>query len=93
MTWLTVTEYLCHKSRVVSASWSFPNSSSITGFVTRVTPHVPVVEQVLVTLSEHPDSPPGFSAVHGARSLVFCVVFCRSLFVLFLLAIVMSVDL
>ena len=33
---------------------------------------------------------PVFSGVRCARSLVFCVVFCRSLFVLFLLAIVLS---
>jgi len=31
------------------------------------------------------------SGVRVTRSLVFCVVFCRSLFVLFLLAIVLSV--
>jgi len=38
--------------------------------------------------------PTVFSGVHIARSLVFCVVFCRSLFVLlpfFFLAIVLSV--
>jgi hypothetical protein len=34
---------------------------------------------------------PGFSLIRVARSLAFCVVFCRSLFVLFLLAIVLSV--
>jgi len=34
---------------------------------------------------------PGFSGVYVSRSLVFCVVFCRSLFVLFLLPIVLSV--
>jgi hypothetical protein len=31
---------------------------------------------------EHPRSHPVFSGVRGARSLVFCVVFCRSLFVI-----------
>ena len=35
-------------------------------------------------------SPPAFSGVRVALSLVFCVVFCRSLFVLFLFAIVLS---
>jgi hypothetical protein len=33
---------------------------------------------------------PFFSEVRVARSLVFCVVFCRSLFVRFLLTIVLS---
>jgi len=42
------------------------------------------VEQELLTL-------PVFSGVRVALSLVFCVVFCISLFVLFLLAIVLSV--
>jgi hypothetical protein len=37
-------------------------------------------------------SSPGFSGVGDDRSLVFCVVFCRSLFVLFLLAIVRKVT-
>jgi hypothetical protein len=49
-----------------------------TGFVTRLTRRVSLVEQKLVILPEHLD----FSGVRVARSLVFCVVFCRSLFVL-----------
>jgi len=47
-----------------------------------------------VTLPEHLSSPPVFSGVRVTRSLVLCVMFCRSLFVLFvlfLLAIVLSV--
>ena len=32
------------------------------------------------TMAEHLSSPPDFSVVCVARSLVFCVVFCRSLF-------------
>jgi hypothetical protein len=47
------------------------------------------VEQELLTLPDHLSSPPVFSGVRVARSVVFCVVFCRSLFVL--LAIVLSV--
>ena len=43
------------------------------------------------TLPEHLSSPPGFNGVRFARSLVFCVLICRSLFVLFLLVIVLSV--
>jgi len=40
------------------------------------------VEQQLLILPEHVGSPPVFSGVSLARSLVFCVVFYRSLFVL-----------
>jgi len=39
------------------------------------------------------NSSPVISGVRVARALVFCVVFCRLLFVFFLLAIVLSVDL
>ena len=39
------------------------------------------VEQELRTLSEHTSSPPLFSGVRVTRSLVFFVMFCRSLFV------------
>ena len=40
---------------------------------------------------EHPSSPPVFSGVRVSRSLIFYVVFCRSLCLLFLLAIALSV--
>ena len=50
-----------------------------------------VVEQELLTLPEHLSSPLVFSRVRFTRSLVLCVVFCRSLFVLFLLVIVLFV--
>jgi hypothetical protein len=52
------------------------------GFVTRVKRRVPHVEQELFTLPGHPSSHSIFSGVRVARSLVFCVLFCRSLFVL-----------
>ena len=52
---------------------------------------MPLVEQEWLTLPKHLTSPPVFSGVCVAQSLVFCVVFCRSLFVLFLLTIVFSV--
>jgi type IV secretory pathway component VirB8 len=52
---------------------------------------VPRIEQELLTLPEHLSSPPDFSAVRVARSSVFCVMFCRSFFVFFLLTIVLSV--
>jgi len=44
------------------------------------------VEQELLTLPGHMSSPPLFSVLCGARSLVFCVMFC-----LFTLAIVLLV--
>jgi hypothetical protein len=45
-----------------------------------------LVEQKLLTIPEHLMSPPVFSGVCIAQSLVFCVVLCRSLFVLFFLS-------
>ena len=46
-----------------------------------VTGRVPLVEQELLSLPEHMCSSPVFSGVRVSQSLVFCVVFCRSLFV------------
>jgi hypothetical protein len=65
-----------------------------TGCVTRVTRMVSHVEQDfnLFTLLELMSSPTVFSGVYLDRSLVFSVVFCRSLFVPFLLLIVLSVS-
>jgi len=78
---------------VVSTSLSFPHSWLIDGFVLRVQWRVPLVEQELLTLLEHLNSPlPVFSGVRVAQLFVFYVMFCRSLFVLlffFLLAIVL----
>jgi hypothetical protein len=52
------------------------------------------VAQELLTLPEHLSSPPVFCEVHLTRSLVFYVMFCRSLFVLlhsfFLLVMLLS---
>ena len=59
------------------------HSQLITGFVTRVTRRVPPVEQELLTHPEHMSSSLVFSGVRVSRSL----------FVLFLLAIVLSVFL
>ena len=42
-------------------------------------------------ITEHLSTAPVFSGVRVTRSLVVCVMFCRSLFVPFLLAIVFSV--
>ena len=46
-----------------------------------VTRRVPLVEQELLTIPEYLSSP-FFSGVHVTRSIVFCVMFCRSSFVL-----------
>jgi hypothetical protein len=58
---------------VVNTSRSFPHSRLITGFVTRLTRRMPLVE--LLTLSEHLSSPPVFSGVRVTRSLVLYVCF------------------
>jgi hypothetical protein len=55
---------------VVSTSRFFPHSRFITGFVTRLTRRVPLVEQELINLPEHLSSPPVFSWVRVTRSLV-----------------------
>ena len=60
---------------VANTSRFFPHSWLITGFVTRLTQWVPLVEQELLTLLEHLSSPPVFSGVHVTRSSVLCVCF------------------
>ena len=78
---------------VVNSSRSFPHSRLITGFVTRLTRRVPLVEKELLILPEHQSSPPVFSGVRVTRSLDLYACFvdrCLS-FVLFSLAIVLSV--
>ena len=60
---------------VVNTSRSFPHSRLITGFVTRLTRRMPLMEQVLLTLLEHLSSPPVFSGVRVTRSLVLYVCF------------------
>jgi hypothetical protein len=67
---------------VVSTSWSFTHSWHVTGFVTRVARRMPLVEQELPTIPEHLSSPLIFSGFRVSRSVFFCVLFCRSLFVL-----------
>ena len=61
----------------------FPHSWLINGFVTRVTRRVPLVEQELCLLSRDTwHYPRDVSDVRVPRSLIFCVVFCGSLFIL-----------
>ena len=59
---------------VVNTSWSFPHSWLITGFVTRLTRPVLLVEQELLTLPEHLS----FSGVRDTESFFlwpFCCLF------------------
>ena len=66
---------------VVNTSRSFPHSRLITGFVTRLTRRVPLVEQELLTLPEHLSSPPVFSGVRVTRCFVDrCLSFCTCSF-------------
>ena len=89
MTWLTVMEYLCHKCPLVNISRSFPH---ITWCITRSTRRVPLVEQELRTHPRHLSSPSDFSGGGSCYSVFsFMGMFCRSLFVLFPLVIVLSV--
>ena len=69
---------VCHNHKIRS----FPHSWFNTEFVTRVTRRMPHVEQDILTFHEHLSSPPVFSGVRVARSFIFCVMFCRSLFAL-----------
>ena len=84
---LIVMEYLCHKSTRVCSTCRkhFPVICSFMTchcIVPRLTQRVPLVAQELPTLPEHLSSSPVFSGVRVTRSLVLCVMFCRSLFVL-----------
>jgi hypothetical protein len=45
-----------------------------------VTRQVTLMEQKLLTFPEHPISPPVSNGARVAQSLVFCVLFCMSLF-------------
>jgi hypothetical protein len=60
---------------VVNTSRSFPHSRLITGFVTRLTRRVTLVEQELLTLPGHLSSPSVFTGVRFTRSLVLYVCF------------------
>ena len=56
-----------------------------------ITRRVPHVEQELLNIPEYMSLQPMFSGVRVVRSLVFCVMFCWSFFLLFLSIIVLSV--
>jgi hypothetical protein len=79
-------EYLCHKWPryivfVVNTFRSFPRSWLITGFVSRLTQRVSLVEQELLTLPKDLSSPPVFSGVRVTRSLVWYIYIVDPLFV------------
>ena len=78
---------LCVYIQIYVREESTDHSQTIIGYVTRVTRRDPLVVQELLPLPEHIV----FSGVRVAQLLIFCVVFCRSLFVLLLLAIVLYV--
>jgi len=97
MTWLTVTENLCHTDHiyvplVVNNNQSLFNSSLITGFVSRVTRRVSLLENELLTIPDHLGLPPVLIGVRGARSMVICVLFCRTFFVLFVLSVLLWIT-
>ena len=56
-----------------------------------VTRRVSLKEEQLLTLPEHLSSPPDFSGIRVAQSLIICKVFCISFFVLFLFVVESSV--
>jgi hypothetical protein len=98
MNWLSVTEHLCHKWRRVCSTCCihFPVLSSF-----RTCHRVCYQSNTTgatsgsgtATFPEHLNSLPIFSGVRVTRFLILCLVLCRSLFVLFLLAILLSVFL
>ena len=68
---------------VVITSRSFPYSCLVTGFITRLTRRVPLVEQELLNLPEHLSSTPVLIMIRVTGSLVLCVCFvdrCLSFF-------------
>jgi hypothetical protein len=79
MIWLTAVKYVTNDHGyvplVVNTSRPFPHSWLFTGFVTRLTRRVSLVEQELPTFPEHLRSPTIFSGVRVTRSLVLCVCF------------------
>ena len=62
---------------VVITIWPFPHSWLITGFITRVTRRSHIWNRNCLPFWIHT----GFSRVGVARSLVFCAMFCCSLFI------------
>ena len=77
--WLTVLEYLCHKwPRICPVCCNY--NTVLSSFVTchQVCSMLSHVEQTLLTRLEQMSSSPIFSVVPVVQSMVFCVLFCRS---------------
>ena len=72
---ICVTSNHGHVAFVAITSRSFPHSWHMTGFVTRLTRRVLLVEQERPTLPEHMSSSSRFSGVRVTRYLVLCVCF------------------
>ena len=72
-------EYYSH----VENTFMTASLSTVTRRITRVARRVSHVEQELLTRPVHMSSSPVFSGVRVVQSLVFWVMFCRLLFVLF----------
>ena len=83
VTYLTITDF----SSLIFCQFSFFTKVQTITDIQKI-PYL----RILVFPSGAPVSSPGFSEVRVVLSLVFYVVFCRSLFVLFRLAIVLSVH-
>jgi len=93
MTWLTAMEYMCYKwPRICSVCRN--HDPILSSFTTnhRIYSSSNKTGATCGTGTVYTSgSTPVFSGVHVARSLLFCVMFCRSLFVLFRLVIMLSV--
>jgi hypothetical protein len=72
-TWKDTSYHHGYVAPVVKTSRSFPHSWLITGFVTRLTLRLSLLEQELLTLPEYMSSPMVFNVVSVTRSLVLCV--------------------
>ena len=75
MAWFPAMAYLCHKWPWICSTClkHFPILSSFTGFVTRLTRRVPLVEQELPTHPEHLSASPIVSGICITRSFVLCI--------------------
>ena len=96
MNWLSVTEHLCNNWRRICSTCCI-HLPVLSSFRTchRVCYQSNTTDATsgsgTATFPKHLNSLPMFSGVRVTRFLVLCVMLCRSLFVLFLLAIVLSV--
>ena len=91
LVWISYLSHHCICVAIYFCPYHFPVLSSFMTYhrvVTRLTRRVPLVEQELLTLSEHLSSPPVFSGVRVTRSLVLyvcfvdrCLFFCTFTFV------------